>query len=183
MTLATDEFIRRFLIHVLPKGFHRIRHYGLLASTNRAANIAHARELLAVPSRPNNPTRPKNNRPTSRTVAAMPVLRRPHDHHRDLRARLRAEAPAHTTFGGDQGRHLMMPSPPINDSYDTCNSHWLSASSAQVRVDPLDCPGRNTNLVVLPADRSFTPTCSHWLCRKPIAPTDPVQPHQPKTRG
>ena len=52
MTLATDEFIRRFLIHVLPKGFHRIRHYGLLATGARAANIAHARELLAAPSRP-----------------------------------------------------------------------------------------------------------------------------------
>jgi len=49
MTLTTDEFIRRFLIHVLPKRFHRIRHYGLLASANRAANIAHARELLVVP--------------------------------------------------------------------------------------------------------------------------------------
>jgi len=49
MTLTTDEFIRRFLIHVLPKRFHRIRHYGLLASANRAANIAQARELLAVP--------------------------------------------------------------------------------------------------------------------------------------
>jgi hypothetical protein len=47
MTLATNEFIRRFLIHVLPKGFHRIRHYGLLASGNRADNIARARELLA----------------------------------------------------------------------------------------------------------------------------------------
>ena len=52
MTLATDEFIRRFLIHVLPKGFHRIRHYGLLATGARAANIAHARELLAAPARP-----------------------------------------------------------------------------------------------------------------------------------
>ena len=51
MTLATDEFIRRFLIHVLPHGFHRIRHYGLFANGNRAANIARARELLAVPSR------------------------------------------------------------------------------------------------------------------------------------
>jgi hypothetical protein len=59
MTLATDEFIRRFLIHVLPKGFHRIRHYGLLASTNRAANMAHARELLAVPSRPKQPDTPE----------------------------------------------------------------------------------------------------------------------------
>ena len=50
MTLTPHEFIRRFLIHVLPRGFHRIRHYGLLASGRRAANIAQARELLAVPS-------------------------------------------------------------------------------------------------------------------------------------
>src|SRR5258708_26456392 len=48
MTLATHEFIRRFLIHVLPSGFHRIRYYGLLASGTRADNIARARELLAV---------------------------------------------------------------------------------------------------------------------------------------
>ena len=59
MTLATDEFIRRFLIHVLPKGFHRIRHYGLLASGNRAANIAHARRLLAVPPPAKEPETPK----------------------------------------------------------------------------------------------------------------------------
>jgi len=49
MTLATDEFIRRFLIHVLPSGFHRIRHYGLFASGARAKNLARARELLAMP--------------------------------------------------------------------------------------------------------------------------------------
>jgi hypothetical protein len=55
MTLPTHEFIRRFLIHVLPRGFHRIRHYGLLASGNRAANIARARALLAVPARPRQP--------------------------------------------------------------------------------------------------------------------------------
>jgi hypothetical protein len=46
MTLKTDEFIRRFLLHILPKGFHRIRHYGLFANTARAANIARLRELL-----------------------------------------------------------------------------------------------------------------------------------------
>ena len=50
MTLPTGEFIRRFLMHVLPKGFHRIRHYGLFANGNRAANIARARELLAMPA-------------------------------------------------------------------------------------------------------------------------------------
>jgi hypothetical protein len=55
MTLATGEFIRRFLIHVLPKGFHRIRHYGLLASGNRVATIARARQLLAAPARPKQP--------------------------------------------------------------------------------------------------------------------------------
>ena len=52
MTLATHEFIRRFLIHVLPAGFHRIRYYGLLASGKRAENIARARELLALPLLP-----------------------------------------------------------------------------------------------------------------------------------
>jgi Putative transposase len=50
MTLATDEFIRRFLMHVLPKGLHRIRHYGLLARASCADNIARARKLLAVPT-------------------------------------------------------------------------------------------------------------------------------------
>jgi hypothetical protein len=49
MTLQPAEFIRRFLLHVLPKGFHRIRHYGLLASAHAKANIARARELLAAP--------------------------------------------------------------------------------------------------------------------------------------
>jgi predicted RNA-binding Zn-ribbon protein involved in translation (DUF1610 family) len=49
MTLMTDEFIRRFLMHVLPAGFHRIRCYGMLNSSKRAANVARARELLALP--------------------------------------------------------------------------------------------------------------------------------------
>jgi Putative transposase/Transposase zinc-binding domain len=48
MTLVPGEFIRRFLLHVLPKGFHRIRHYGLFASAARQANIARVRELLAA---------------------------------------------------------------------------------------------------------------------------------------
>jgi hypothetical protein len=52
MTLATDEFIRRFMSHVLPRGFHRIRHYGLLASSSRKANLARARALLEVTAPP-----------------------------------------------------------------------------------------------------------------------------------
>jgi Putative transposase/Transposase zinc-binding domain len=49
MTLATGEFIRRFLMHVLPAGFHRIRYYGMLTSRKRAENVARARELLLTP--------------------------------------------------------------------------------------------------------------------------------------
>ena len=66
MTLGAHEFIRRFLLHVLPKGFHRIRHYGLLASATRKANIARVRDLLAAssptsvpePAPPADPRRP-----------------------------------------------------------------------------------------------------------------------------
>jgi hypothetical protein len=60
MTLAPGEFIRRFLLHVLPKGFHRIRHYGLLASAGCKANIARARELIAVPVPPDPPAENDN---------------------------------------------------------------------------------------------------------------------------
>jgi hypothetical protein len=48
MTISADEFIRRFLFHVLPRGFHRIRHYGLLASSARKTSLARARHLLNV---------------------------------------------------------------------------------------------------------------------------------------
>jgi Putative transposase/Transposase zinc-binding domain len=56
MTLSGDEFIRRFLLHVLPKGFHRIRHYGLLASATCKANVARAKELIAAPLPPIDPS-------------------------------------------------------------------------------------------------------------------------------
>jgi Putative transposase/Transposase zinc-binding domain len=52
MTLMTDEFMRRFLLHVLPSGFHRIRHYGLLANANRKTQIPTVRELLHQPAPP-----------------------------------------------------------------------------------------------------------------------------------
>jgi len=65
MTLGTDEFIRRFLLHVLPKSFHRIRHYGLLAGAARKASLALARELLAVAPQPDDdaPKEPLDVRP------------------------------------------------------------------------------------------------------------------------
>ena len=65
MTLAPHEFIRRFLIHVLPKGFHRIRNYGLFANGNRAESIAKARELLAVATAKTEPEAASTQHPIS----------------------------------------------------------------------------------------------------------------------
>jgi hypothetical protein len=64
MTLATDEFIRRFLVHVLPRGFHRIRHYGLLASSTHKEAMALARRLLgaAAPIEEPEPDEPSDHR-------------------------------------------------------------------------------------------------------------------------
>jgi Putative transposase len=50
MTVSSDEFLRRFLLHVLPDSFQRIRNYGLLGNRHRAANLARCRELLAMPA-------------------------------------------------------------------------------------------------------------------------------------
>jgi hypothetical protein len=62
MRLSVEEFIRRFLLHVLPDGFHRIRHYGLFGNGTRRENLARARALLSVadapaPDAPTEPSR------------------------------------------------------------------------------------------------------------------------------
>ena len=73
MTLATDEFIRRFMLHILPKGFHRIRHYGLFASTGRAANIARLRELLGAAPPARRPQVPAKRNRRRRSCRPVPV--------------------------------------------------------------------------------------------------------------
>ena len=126
MTLATDEFIRRFLIHVLPKGFHRIRHYGLFARGACADNIARARELLAV-AKPED----RAHRCRRRSQQAdLSMLRRSHDHHRDLRARRNATASADSSNDRDQDRHLM-----------TASQSRKSGSSCSL---PLDRPRQSS---------------------------------------
>ncbi len=72
MTLAAEEFIRRFLIHVLPKGFHRIRHYGLFASNVRAGNLAIMRALIALTS-----LLPQVNQAFKSDISSEPVERCP----------------------------------------------------------------------------------------------------------
>jgi len=73
MRLHPHEFIRRFLLHVLPKGFHRIRHYGFLASANRAQSIATARALLGVaPPAAANPEKQPDGTPDTPCVLPNP---------------------------------------------------------------------------------------------------------------
>ena len=131
MTLDADEFIRRFLIHVLPDGFHRIRHYGLFANANRADNIALARRLLGVPDPAPSSRRERRRRKSSRRrrVERLSLLRRAYDHHRDLRTRLPAAAVAHPI---DRARQLMtntLLSPShrcaVRGRYLTGNGHTL----------------------------------------------------------
>ena len=68
MTLGADEFIRRFLLHTLPDGFHRIRHYGFLANGHRAENLALCRRLLAVPALEPDPSPTEDAATTDRTL-------------------------------------------------------------------------------------------------------------------
>jgi Putative transposase/Transposase zinc-binding domain len=95
MTLATDEFIRRFLIHVLPKGFHRIRHYGLFARPSSADNIARARELLAVPKPQNEPlATADHNEPTCPCCSGRMII---------IEVFGRGETPRHQPTGPSTG--------------------------------------------------------------------------------
>jgi hypothetical protein len=73
MTLSADEFMRRFLLHVLPGGFHRIRHYGLLANTGRREHLARARELLHVV-----PTATESQPPEAAAAYIAPTFVCPH---------------------------------------------------------------------------------------------------------
>ena len=133
-----------------PKGFHRIRHYGLFANGSRAANIAQARELLAVPPRltePDDQKAAEHDEPRIH-ASSLPVLRRPHDHHRDLRARLPAELSADARAAADQDRHLMRR---LSRRIATDPLRWLAA-------------GNNPTCLMPPAGLTAPPE---------IAPTQP----------
>jgi Putative transposase len=72
MHLPAGEFMRRFLLHVLPEGFHRIRHYGLFANGHRAAMVARCRELLGVPPAPAEADDQEERRGATKEVPACP---------------------------------------------------------------------------------------------------------------
>ena len=107
MTLATDEFIRRFLIHVLPTGFHRIRHYGMFKPATSVPRTSRGRANCSIHLAPQaettNPDAANADDPPT-LAHPMSVLRRTHDHHRDPPARLLS---AHPSRQHNQDRHVM----------------------------------------------------------------------------
>ena len=98
MTISADEFIRRFLLHVLPKGFHRIRHYGLLAGATRKAQLEHARELLGVapPAPTDAPAEPGDIRPPCPCCGGHMVVIETFERWRQPRAPPQGTAPTGT---------------------------------------------------------------------------------------
>jgi hypothetical protein len=99
MTLETNEFIRRFLLHVLPRGFHRIRHYGLLAGAHHKAAIARARGLLAVapPLEPAEPQERTDQLPSCPCCGGRMVIIETFERWRQPRAPPCAEQPTGRT--------------------------------------------------------------------------------------
>jgi putative transposase len=85
MTLATDKFIHRFLMHVLPAGFYRMRYYGLLASGRRAENVSRGRGLLTPPIIPVDAIKASSANAAELNDKSLSLLWRPHDYHRALR--------------------------------------------------------------------------------------------------
>jgi hypothetical protein len=111
------------------------------------------------------------SRRAPRSAASMPVLRRPHDRHRDLRTRLRAEAQAYAGSGGDQDRHLMMPSPSIDDHlrqlrrFSSDGAHARGATSDR----PATAPSTLTADLATPRSNHHpTPYCSAKRSSMPL---------------
>ena len=151
MTLAPHEFIRRFLLHVLPRGFHRIRHYGLLASSARSANMMRARELLALAP----PPEPAELPDQLGSVATLSLLWRTHDHHRDLRAMATTPRPASracinrehpvVTRHGLRSPHTATPSllrMPTHTLFTNVSANVLDISRGQIPI--LASPGEKS---------------------------------------
>jgi hypothetical protein len=133
MTLKPGEFIRRFLMHVLPKGFHRIRHCGLLASGTKTETIAWARELIATATPAQTPQ--KKQPPESAAATNKPTHPCPcwtHEYNRDLQARLSTSISAATNR--DQDRYVMITFPvsQIQNSDPAC---WSSIRHGGARAN------------------------------------------------
>ena len=163
MTLAPGEFIRRFLLHVLPKGFHRIRHYGLLAAAApRPTTLARARELIAAaaPPQPPRPAEqdqaPAGAEATDKPVHPCPCCGSPMLIIELFEAGCDAAQQADRDAGRDQDRHVMMLAAPISPVTPDRLCCWFTAGNDGARPDrpsvPSQRPVRACKTAVLAMD-------------------------------
>ena len=183
MTLDVAEFIRRFLIHVLPHGFHRIRHYGLFASAGRAENIARARELLNVPKPQSNPTdadttdeSPIPAHPCPCCGGRMIIIE-------TFAPRLLTPLSSRAADPRHQDRHLMTTKPEFPRRKSARPSHWFSARHDHPRPNP--GPGsqiqpRSSSAGVANDRRSDRLSCANPVNRR--ARTQPRPSRAPRQR-
>ena len=144
MTLGADEFMRRFLLHVLPSGFHRIRHYGLLANAGRRAASRPGARTAARRSRHGRTA--VSSRSAGRHRAAylrLPALRCRDEHRRDLRSRPTDSRAAHvascgmsTGIGGVNTTSALRRPPPIADGFALRGQNRTSRPPRHHRIQP-----------------------------------------------
>ena len=171
-----------------PEGFHRIRHYGLLATAMPAANLAQARELLDMPEAEAR-VAAESDRSAARPPATMPVLRQPHaDHRRDLQARppssLRRHARPPRSPRHDPERHPIDPASP----HRARASGWpaIVAVRATVIQDTAtatpsrSCPPRRARLPASVPPSPRTGQACGWRCAQRTQSQDSRNPHRPR---
>ena len=122
----------------------------------------------SVPAETARNVRDRCRRRTPRVAASMSLLRRPHDHHRDLRARLPAQTPPGVRCSSDRDQHLMMPLPPIEQPSDARHSGWLGQHSRRLRRSinrpAMTPPTLSGNARCAPSARHPHPSCgqNNW---------------------
>src|SRR5882757_9915013 len=164
MTLKPDEFIRRFLMHVLPNGFHRIRHYGLLASGTKTETIVRARQLIAAATPAQTaPTQqaPDNAAATDDPTNPCPCCGGPHDHYRDFQARLDTASSVDRSNHHRQDRHIMTTIAVLQRRTDNPAQRRLQTGADHARAD---APSRQPSI---PATDTLNNSLNHqpelWL--------------------
>ena len=179
MTLDAAEFIRRFLLHVLPSGFHRIRHYGLFAGAVRARNIERVRNR-SPRRRPHAEAAPPTPRPTAEawpSPRSLPLLRRPDDHRRNLRRRAPRRPPSPPGSGSTPHDRRRAPrlATPIAFASDRAPEQERDVPTTS--ADSLQPPRPRPPLASSPAEQAvvFAPTINNG--RPP-----PPPPHRRSVR-
>jgi len=178
MTLATHEFIRRFLIHVLPglaphPPLRIVRQRQSRRQHRKGARIARCPVLLKI----RRDVRDDSRRQTPRAAASLPLLRRPHDHHRDLRGRLSAKTSPRDPDNSGRHRYFMMPSHAIHQPSDAHHSGWLlDLHSPRLPPGDKSRPSGTVNSLRQPPLRSFRPSPTPVLRDKTIVAGNAIQP-------